>query len=122
MKKLIFLLGVTGLAMTGCYNDKYEELYPAGNCDLSNTTYAATISRITQQSCALSGCHDAATASSGVILDSYSGLQAIALDGRLMKVVKHENGVVAMPQNAAQLDKCTIDQLQQWVDNGAQNN
>jgi len=122
MKKIIFALCATGLTMTGCYNDKYEELYPTGGCDLSNTTYSATVKNIVQQSCALGGCHDAATASSGVVLDTYAGLKAIADDGRLMQVVKHENGVTPMPQNAAQLDACTISKLQKWVDNGAQNN
>jgi hypothetical protein len=122
MKKLLFLSCVAALAMTGCYNDKYEELYPSGGCDITNVTYSGTISKITAQSCSLSGCHDASTASSGVVLDSYSGVKAIVDDGRLMKVVKHENGVSPMPQNAAQLDACTISKLQTWVDNGAQNN
>jgi len=122
MKKIIFVLCATGLAMTGCYNDNYEELYPSGGCDISNTTYAATISKITQQNCALSGCHDAATASSGVVLETYAGLKAIVDDGRLIKVVNHESGVSPMPKNAAQLDACTISKLQTWVNNGAQNN
>lgn len=122
MKKLIFLLCLTGLAMTGCYNDKYEELYPAGNCDLTNITYSGTVNKIMQQSCTQSGCHDASTASSGVILDNYAGVKAIVTDGRLINVVNHVSGYSPMPKNASQLDKCTIDKLQQWVNDGAPNN
>ncbi|XZF12517.1 hypothetical protein ACTHGU_12050 [Chitinophagaceae bacterium MMS25-I14] len=121
MKKTIVFLGlITGLS--SCYFDKAEKLYPASACDVSGVTYASTIAPIMAQNCTTSGCHDAATASGGYVLDSYSGVQAVASSGRLMGAVKHESGFSAMPQNANQLDACTINKLQTWVDAGAPNN
>ena len=121
MKKTIVFLGlVTGLS--SCYFDKAEKIYPASACDVSNVTYAATIAPIMAKNCALSGCHDAATASGGYVLNSYAGVQAVAYSGRLMGAVKHESGYSAMPQSADQLDACTINKLQTWVDAGALNN
>lgn len=119
---LIAILGVCTVSVTGCYYDHAEELYPAGACDVSSVTYSGTVSKIMQQSCTLSGCHDANTASGGYALDTYNGVAAIANSGKLMSVVKHENGVTPMPQNSAQLDACTINKLQTWVTAGALNN
>jgi hypothetical protein len=123
MKKYLFvILGVCTVSMSACYYDHAEELYPAGNCDVSSVTYSATVSKIMQLNCALSGCHDANTASGGYALDSYNGVAAAANSGALIGAVKHDNNYSPMPQNAAQLDACTINKLQTWVTAGALNN
>ena len=120
---LLFSSLVVVLASTtGCYNDKADKLYPTTGCSTDTVTYSSTVHTIMAQSCAISGCHDAASQSGGVILDAYTGVAAVATDGRLMGTVNHASGYTAMPQNASKLPDCQIAQLQQWVTNGAPNN
>lgn len=121
MKKILLpLLLLTGLC--GCYNDNEEDLYPITNCETRSVTYSLTIKPIVQTNCARSGCHDAATASSGINLETYQGLKNIATDGRLIAAINHQSGVVPMPKDMDKLPQCTLDQIAKWVTEGALNN
>jgi len=108
----------------GCYNDNLQDMYPggSGNCNLDSVKFGTVIQPIMNQSCALSGCHDAATAMYGINLSSYAGVQAIAADGRLVSTTTHANGVSPMPKNMDKLDDCKLSQIQKWVAAGAPNN
>ena len=119
MKKLL-LPGLLLMALSSCYNDKQEDLYPAGGCNTDTVTYSRTIQPILNQNCALSGCHDAASAMSGVVLDNYNG--AKAKQDRLVGVINHETGYSPMPKGLPKLDDCTIAKITKWVAGGAPNN
>ena len=110
------------LVLSGCYNDKADLLYPAGGCNTDNVTYSGTVKAILTQNCALSGCHNAASAMAGVMLDDVAGAQAIAQDGRLVGVITHASGFSPMPKDRPKLSDCNIQQISKWVTAGAPNN
>lgn len=119
MRKIIIPLGLLFLA--SCYADKEDQLYPAGGgggCDTTNVSFATKIQPILNQSCALSGCHDAATKSYGHDLSSYNGAVAAANSGRLLGSVKHETGFLQMPKGMTKLGSCEISKITAWVNAG----
>ena len=123
MKKFWVVLPMMVLA--ACYKDNKEDMYglgPGSNCDTTNVTYTATIQPVLQSKCATAGCHNAATSSAGINLSTHVGAKAIADNGLLLKVTRHESGVAPMPQGGAKLDDCNLAQIQKWVQDGAPNN
>jgi hypothetical protein len=106
----------------GCYNEKADLLYPAGGCNTDSVTYSGTVKAILNQNCALSGCHDAASAMSGVVLENVAGAQVVAKDGRLLNVINHVPGFSEMPKDRPKLDDCSIQKISKWVQDGAPDN
>ncbi len=124
MKKLI-PIALLAIIATGCYNDKYEKLYPApvttvDPCDTATnpSTYSGNIMAIMNQSCNTAGCHDASSASGGYDLTQYSMVKASADNGSLVDQITSGR----MPQGMAKLSDCKIGQIVYWVNHGAQNN
>ncbi len=121
MKKVIFIsaiAGMTGAGISGCYYDNSEELYPqpdVNRCDTMNITYTATLKPIIDQQCATAGCH-AGFAPTGIDLRGYTGLRAIADNGRLMVSINH-TGAFPMPKGMPKMDPCTIAKFQAWINN-----
>ncbi len=103
---------------TSCYKDSKEALYPSTACDTTNITWNKDIKAIVTNSCALSGCHDASTASGSYALNSYAGVKKIADNGRFIAVI--ESGT--MPKNSSKLDNCTINKVRRWINTGALEN
>ncbi len=123
MKKLLPLLLFAGFA--ACTNDKMQLATPAPPaCDTASVTYTNTIRPLTNQHCAISGCHTGADQAGGINLETYDGLKAIALngDGDLLGTIRWQVGHSPMPQGAAKLDDCTISKYAKWVAAGAPNN
>ena len=120
----IAALGLLGFLGAGCYNDNLEDLYPntGGNCQLDSVKFCTTIQPIINQSCAITGCHDAATAAFGFDLSTYAGVQIIANNGKLVATTTHAGGVSPMPKNSDKLSDCKLSQIQKWVADGAPNN
>ncbi|MES2704196.1 MAG: hypothetical protein V4649_16260 [Bacteroidota bacterium] len=110
------------LGTSGCYYDDKETLYPSTTCDTASVTYSGSINAIVLQNCAFSGCHAGAAPASGLDLATYSGVQAVALNGKLAGVINHTSGFSPMPKNAAKLSACNISKITKWIREGAQNN
>lgn len=89
-------------------------------CDTLNVTYAGKIKPIIDLNCL--GCHSGSNPGGNINLSTYSGLQAIALNGKLLGSIRHQSGYSAMPKNAPSLPQCEIDAIRIWVDSGAPNN
>ena len=106
------------MLMPSCSSDSEDDVVP--DCDLDNVSYSETIVPIMQANC--NGCHSGPSPSAGIITAEYEGLQEIALDGRLVGSVNHEEGYSPMPQGQAQLDECPREQIAAWVDDGAPEN
>jgi hypothetical protein len=124
MKKIL-LISALALSLASCYNDKYDKLYPlpTATVDLCDTatnpsTYSGSIKPIMTQSCAIAGCHDAATAQSGYDLTQYSNVKLVADNGLMM----HDINNGTMPQGMAKLSDCKINQLNYWIQHGALEN
>lgn len=89
------------------------------DCDTSKFTYSEIVQPILTKNCV--GCHNMISDQKGVILDSYTETFKVAQSGRLLKVIKHESGVTAMPLNGKLLD-CDIKLIEKWVNAGMLNN
>lgn len=121
MRKTI-LPGLLLLTLCGCYNDKEELLYPASPCKTDSVTFSASVKPILDQNCAISGCHDAATASHNIVLDNVAGAQTVARGGRLLGAINHASGFFEMPKGQSKLDDCSIQKISKWVAEGSPNN
>lgn len=115
-----FLL-ICGLG-SGCYYDKQNEIYPAGKCDTTGTSFSKDIQPVIQNNCAIANCHVSPNPPSGGDLSKYDVVKIIALDGRLVSSITHKGGYSPMPQNAAKLSDCIINKFKIWVAEGAPNN
>lgn len=125
IRKTLPAAALLAVMLGSCYNDNREDLYPApppGGCDTTGVTYSGFIAPLMQQSCAISTCHDNATASLDIVLDNYNGVREIAQNGRLTGSVTHSSGFYPMPKNGNKLDACTIDKIRAWVNAGAPEN
>ncbi|MFC6999137.1 hypothetical protein [Rufibacter roseus] len=131
MKKPQFLkfivLSIALPLLAACASDKEEDVKPTTPptnqpppCVTSSVTYSNTISSIMSSSC--NSCHNTSVASGGVVLDTYAGVRAQALNGKLVGVITHAAGFPAMPQGGAKLSDCNIAKIRKWVDDGALNN
>ena len=92
----------------------------AEGCDVTDVSYAMTIVPILQNTCI--GCHGGSAPSGGINLSNHAGVQAVALNGRLVGAVSHDPAYSPMPQGGAQLSDCKIDQIRAWAEDGAPNN
>jgi len=126
MKQTIkFSLILLIVFMTGCYYDSEEKLYQqlSTGCDLTNVTFAATVTPILQASCY--SCHsnsNAASSGGGIKIQNYVDVVILANNGKLMGTINHASGYQAMPQGGGKLTDCEISQLQKWIENGKLNN
>jgi hypothetical protein len=105
-------------------NNTEEMLSKASNCDtLKTISFKNDVQPILNNNCgAQAGCHSNGSASGGVKLESWSGAHEVAQTGLLLKAIRHESGVSAMPKDLAKLDDCYIAIISKWVRNGSLNN
>lgn len=96
-------------------------------CDPEVIYFEKDILPILKGNCAFSGCHDAASASDGVILDNYDDVistgevKAFDLgDSELYEVITENDPDKVMPPTG-KLDNETINLIAQWILQGAQN-
>jgi len=118
MRSTYVLLTIVGLlALSGCYYDKEELLYP-GACDTGDATaagyWASTIEPIIQSRCA--NCHYPGGQGTGD-LRQYAQVKAIVDNGTFQTLVFQTR---SMPQGGS-LAPCDIQKLQAWVNAGAPN-
>ena len=117
----IFLIAVLATALSGCYYDKEELLFPnSQNCDSTEAKYSTTVLPILSNNC--NSCHGGNFPSAGVKLDSYTSVSVHARNGRLYGTISHSPGYVPMPLIAPKLSNCNINAIKKWIDNGALNN
>jgi hypothetical protein len=123
---LFFLLSglIVLLALSTCYYDSEEYLYPSLNdpCDTTQITYSLSVKPILQNNCY--SCHSNSTSSSGnnIRLEDYPDVVIRVNDGSLMGAMSHTGGFSPMPKDAAKLEDCLINVVQKWIDSGSPNN
>lgn len=124
MKHIILIAALAVLA-TGCYNDKYDKLYPGTGvvlCDTTSVTFTNDVQPIFAANCNNAGCHDVATSSGGYNFTTYAGSQSAVLNGKLSGCINWTPGFSAMPKNLPKLTPCEINKIQRWINQGALNN
>jgi hypothetical protein len=121
---IVFSIFITG-SLGSCYYDKEDILYPnaAGPCDTSVVAkFSTVVLPLMNTNCNYSGCHNTTSAASGVILDTYNGVKAQAVNNRLIGSIKHSSGYSPMPKGGAKYSDCNIAKIQQWINSGYPNN
>jgi hypothetical protein len=132
MKKNLLLVAAFGVLLaSGCLKDNYEILHPAPKvvsqvCDTAKTiSFTTDITPIINFSCAISGCHDAASGAGGITLNNYKGVHGTVLSGQLIPAIKHtgpNSGTTYWMPITGSLSPCEIGIINKWVNNGALNN
>jgi hypothetical protein len=146
----IFVVGVVVSSVLGCRHEPFmmpddEDFDPVDTtdmmvdtmvtdtssvlCDSTKVYFDQQVLPILRASCAFSGCHDATTASDGVILDNYDnvtltgGVRAFELEGSdLYEVLVDDDDDDRMPQAPrARLPQDQINLIATWIREGAEN-
>ena len=92
----------------------------AGGCNTTDVSYAATVVPVLNVSYV--GCHSGGSPQGGIDLSTYTGVKAVANNGKLVGSISWDANFSNMPQGGAKLSTCVIDQIKSWVDAGALNN
>lgn len=114
------------LITTSCYFDKEERLYPDLPCDTTSVmSYSEDVVPILSVNCY--NCHSLVNApiyGEGLVLEGYSNLRLYNLENPdvLINSVKQNGQALAMPRDAAKLDKCSISNIEVWIKQGQKNN
>ena len=87
-------------------------------CDTANTSYANTIAPIINNNCI--GCHSITTPSGGIVLSSYASIKAIVNNGQLKASVIDRSSTPMPPTYT--INACSINQLNNWINNGMPEN
>jgi hypothetical protein len=72
----------------------------AGSCETTNVSYAGFVAPLLATNCV--GCHSGGAPSGGITLNTHSGVQTVALNGRLYGAVSHAPGFQPMPRGSAE--------------------
>jgi mono/diheme cytochrome c family protein len=92
-------------------------------CDTTNVTYKLTIQPLTNQYCAVAGCHTTDARASGYDLSSYADMKRTADAGSLLGSIRHDSKYSPMPRGTTdKLSDCEIAKYAKWVAAGAPNN
>ncbi len=118
--KIISLVVIGIVMITGCYYDVEEELYPSIDCLTMDMSYAEDILPIIESNCY--GCHNATANFGNINLEGHSQLMKYVDDGSIVGAIKHAAGFSAMPKNGAKLLDCEIEKIEAWIADGALNN
>lgn len=121
MKWSIIVAVLFVMILSSCYNDSIESLTKVDICDVTEVTYSRDVTKILNNSCALSGCHNV-DALLTFPLTNYDEVMPVVEDGRLLKAIKHESGALPMPKNTSKLDDCSIKKIEAWINAGSLNN
>jgi len=92
----------------------------SGGCDTSVFTYSGAVQPILATHCV--GCHNNTTQSGGINLSTYSGVQTVALNGKLSGTINFQQGYPQMPPGGQKLSDCNLTQIMKWINAGAPNN
>lgn len=114
MRKFFFAVTASILVISACKKESIKQY----DCTGVSPTYTNAVQTILNTSCAISGCHNAATQAEGINLSSYTGAKNAASSDRFLGSIQHISGYKPMPQNGNQLPESSIKTLSCWVQNG----
>ena len=119
IKAFIVSVFAVTLAISGCYNDKEEDLYLGSNtCDTTNLTYSESVAPLFGGYC--NSCHSGSAPSGNIKTDSYSSV--VKNIKRIRGAINHQPGFLAMPQNGGSLSGCDLTIIDIWIRQGMLNN
>lgn len=115
---LAFIAGIAALSFQSCYYDK-ADIRPTP-CD-TTSTFSSRIAPLVAAQCSSPSCHATSSGGGGIVLNTYSDIQSIALDGSFVDCI-NGNGVTLMPKGSSGLSTCDKNAITKWVNAGAPNN
>ena len=129
MKKYFLAIFIIS-GLSACYYDNLEELHPQiAPCTVPDTvSYTNDIAPIMTNSCGATdmGCHNTSGATSGYGLNSHLELTTTVDNTEFLKVIKHDPSINSskwMPKgSSAKIDDCSIQKIENWINQGMQNN
>lgn len=89
-------------------------------CDPVQTSFSLHIYPLLQNYCV--GCHSNSRTDGMVNLEGYNNLKQYVDNGSLMGTIKAIEFYPIMPPTGSQMSTCRIEQIQQWIAQGALNN
>jgi len=103
-----------------CTKDKTKPPLSAScsGVDSLSNTYNLKIKAILDANCAYGGCHDAGSASSSVVLDSYLATKSSFQNKPCLCTIKQSGGCLPMPQGSDKLADSLITYIQCWSERG----
>lgn len=115
---IVLMLAVVGF--NSCLSEKAPAPTEAiaNPIDSAQYTYTLRIKTIFDVNCNQSGCHDAATAQSGVILADYATARNSTRIKSVICSMEHGTGCKPMPDGLPQLPDTTINAVRVWVAKG----
>ena len=118
--KIIFYLLCLLFGVVSCKKDKALPFQEPVLCDSIPASFSVDVEPIITSTCAVSGCHNAATATNGVVLETYAQISAEA--NRFICNIKHQAGCEPMPFVGQKLSDSTIRSIQCWIQSGTPEN
>lgn len=91
-----------------------------GGCDIIDVSYAQVVKPVLETNCI--SCHNSGSPSGGIQLNSVEAVRSAQNGNRFFGSINHELGFSSMPQGGAKLDRCTLDQIKSWIDDGMRDN
>ena len=118
MKKTLLTLAIA-FAFAACKSTKEAAktttVTAKIDCTSSTLTYTSDIKAIIETNC--SQCHNG-NYEAGYNFLTEESVKKAASNGELLRSIKHEKGIDAMPANADKLDDATIRKIECWINNG----
>ena len=103
--------------LVGCYYDKEELLYPLSTVDCNNVNATfISVKPVIAAKCASAGCHNAASAAGGAVLETYDQVKAKA-DRIKQRAIIDKTMPSDKPLSANEMAA-----LKCWLSSGAPNN
>jgi hypothetical protein len=119
MKKVLYLLFLGTITLSGCYYDNEEDLYRDSSTSITDTgavSYSATIAPMMATNCTTPGCHAASGQSPN--LTTYQGVS----DNSGIVMARAVNANPTPMPAAGLMSPSDRDKLKRWIDAGALNN
>jgi hypothetical protein len=117
------LVLIIALYNQSCTYHNEESFFPElGKCDTLDVSYSNDIVPVLEVNCF--SCHSSENAPliSGINLEDHSNLTNYAKNGKLIGVIKHEQGLIPMPPSGNMIDDCSINKIEAWINQGSKNN
>lgn len=113
-----FISCFTLLLTIGCSKDQTPGDITPLTCE-EPVSFQSDVMTLIMSSCATSGCHNEASASSGYSFTSYQNIETNK--EIMLKTMRKEPGVTPMPIGQ-ELDPASINLFECWIEQGAKNN
>ena len=115
MKKVFFFTLLLTAFLTSCSSDSTDDLTIKPP---SNVTYTSNVKAFIDQSCATSGCHNAATNTAGLTLETYAQVKAAFQNRNALGRMESTTSPMPPVSKGGNLPSTTITVIKNWKDQG----